>query len=75
MGKMKRLSILALAGSLTVAGLVIFVPARADEPIEMNVPAPEFEKADEWINVAQAKPLKLKDLRGQVVVVHYWTFG
>ena len=65
---MKRLSILALAGSLTVAGLVIFVPARADEPIEMNVPAPEFEKADEWINVAQAKPLKLKDLRGQVVV-------
>jgi hypothetical protein len=46
--------------------------ARGEQPVVMNLPAPEFEKADEWIN---SKPLQLKDLRGQVVALHFWTFG
>ena len=36
--------------------------------------APELEERsdEEWIN---SKPLKLSELRGQVVVLHFWTFG
>ena len=39
---------------------------------EMNLAAPEFKDIDEWINT---KPLEFKDLRGKVVVLHFWTFG
>jgi peroxiredoxin len=55
---------------------LMFTQARGEQqPVAMNIRAPEFElgdKAGEWIN---SKPLQLKDLRGQVVVVHFWTFG
>ena len=34
--------------------------------------APELKHADQWINSA---PLSLEGLRGQVVAVHFWTFG
>jgi hypothetical protein len=64
-----------MAVLLFVGGMLVFMPARGEQPVAMNLPAPEFEladKADEWIN---SKPLKLKDLRGQVVVLHFWTFG
>jgi thiol-disulfide isomerase/thioredoxin len=36
------------------------------------VPAPEFTEVSEWINT---KPLKMADLKGKVVVVHFWTNG
>ena len=65
---MKRM----IAGVLLVGALLMFMPARGEQPVAMSIPAPEFEKAEEWIN---SKPLQLKDLRGQVVVVHFWTFG
>jgi hypothetical protein len=65
---MKRM----ISAALLVGGVLMLIPARGEQPVAMNLPAPEFEKADEWIN---SKPLQLKDLRGQVVVVHFWTFG
>lgn len=34
--------------------------------------APEFRQATEWINT---EPQTLQQLRGQVVVVHFWAFG
>ena len=34
-------------------------------------PAPEF-KGGPWLN---SSPLKMKDLRGKVVLVEMWTFG
>jgi hypothetical protein len=46
--------------------------ASAEQPAEMNIAAPELKGIDEWIN---SKPLELKDLHGQVVVLHFWTFG
>ena len=43
-----------------------------EQPVAMKIAAPELQGIDNWIN---SKPLQLKDLRGQVVVVHFWTFG
>ncbi len=37
-------------------------------------PAPELTN-DIWLNVAQAAPLRLADLRGKVVAIDMWTFG
>ena len=38
-----------------------------------EVPAPEIAEVETaWIN---SKPLTLAQLRGRVVVVHFWTFG
>ena len=34
--------------------------------------APEFRDVGGWVN---SKPLTMAQLRGQVVVVHFWTFG
>jgi hypothetical protein len=77
-----------VAGVVVIVGLTIGgvsirrsaaeaeTPQASDEqPVAMSIPAPEFERGDKaegWINT---KPLKLQDLRGQVVVVHFWTFG
>jgi hypothetical protein len=46
--------------------------AGAQQPAAMKIRAPELKGIDEWIN---SKPLSLKDLKGKVVVVHFWAFG
>ena len=47
---------------------------RAQQPATFKAQAPELEERaqSEWIN---SKPLKLSELHGQVVVLHFWTFG
>jgi thiol-disulfide isomerase/thioredoxin len=40
---------------------------------EDRIKAPEFVDVTEWLNTKQ--PLSLDKLKGQVVVVHFWTFG
>jgi peroxiredoxin len=47
-------------------------PAGPDPQEKAPAVAPEFAKETEWL---QGKPLTLASLRGQVVVVHFWTFG
>ncbi len=37
-----------------------------------NVPAPGFDGATKWLNTD--KPLSLKDLKGKVVLVDFWTY-
>jgi hypothetical protein len=61
-----------------IASLLVFsmflsaTPAFAEAPVSMKVPAPELEGITDWINT---KAIKLGDLKGQVVVLHFWTFG
>ena len=63
--------LLALAFAAVV--LLRRPPVQAEaEPAEKPRPAPEFARGTQWL---QSKPLTLAFLRGQVVVVHFWTFG
>ena len=64
---MKRLFGLPLAGIMLVAAA-----CNAQQPASMRIKAPELEGISDWVNT---KPLKLADLKGQVVVLHFWTFG
>jgi hypothetical protein len=63
---MRRLLEFAVLGTLLAAGL-----AHTDPP-GMGVRPPELRGVTEWVN---SKALKLADLKGEVVVVHFWTFG
>jgi thiol-disulfide isomerase/thioredoxin len=56
---------LAFAAALLLPGA-----ARAQTPIK-PVPAPELDGGVAWINTG--KPLKLKDLRGKIVILDFWT--
>jgi thiol-disulfide isomerase/thioredoxin len=64
-----------LAVAFVVLALAVgnrgFLARSADEK-EKPVPAPEFTGVTEWVN---AKPLKMADQKGKVVVVHFWTNG
>jgi thiol-disulfide isomerase/thioredoxin len=60
-------AIAASAGALTFAA----PPFGGDRPVNAVRAAPEFQRIDTWLN---SPPLKLEDLRGQVVLVDFWTY-
>lgn len=70
--------LLLSCGILALAVAIILLVRRpaahavANAPEEMRTAAPEFAPGTQWL---QSKPLTLASLRGQVVVVHFWTFG
>lgn len=37
-------------------------------------PAPDFVGADKWLNTDGGKPVSIKDLKGQVVLLDFWTY-
>lgn len=51
---------------------VIKPKGRVENPFPKAFPAPDLEGGVEWLNVAG--PISLKDLRGKVVVLDFWTF-
>lgn len=54
--------------------LALGVEARAGEQEGKPRPAPPLPESG-WLNTPENKPLRLKELRGQVVLVEFWTFG
>ena len=46
--------------------------SRAGDPPPKAEPAPELTGVAAWIN---SEPLKPADLKGRVVIVHFWTHG
>lgn len=61
-----------LAAAWAFFGVASLGRGQDDLPVEMKLQAPGFEGISDWIN---SKPLKLADLRGRVIVLHFWTFG
>ncbi len=68
----------AAASDPAVGGTTLNLPDPIAEnlptsvPLEDLGPAPELAGISAWIN---AEPLTLASLRGEVVLVHFWTFG
>ena len=62
------------AVSLTLLLAAFILPGWTQQqmPVRLRAKPPEFRDVDEWINT---KPLTFAKLRGQVVAVHFWTFG
>ena len=52
-------------------GVVMGATATEDAP---RVRAPDFDGADAWLNTDGDKPLSIKDLKGQVVLLDFWTY-
>jgi len=54
--------------------LALLLTSIAAGQVRLKGQAPELEErpGEEWIN---SEPLKLSDLRGKVVVLHFWTHG
>lgn len=73
--KLPRVAIassIAAAIAASVAALAFAAPQLgANASAGLARPAPEFQNIDTWLN---SPPLKLEALRGQVVLVDFWTY-
>ncbi len=48
--------------------------ASSGERLPVLGPAPDFTGNQEWFNTPGGQPLSLRELRGQVVLVDFWTY-
>ncbi len=65
-----RSHILKLAAVAALATLAVGFFHASGPGLGLGAPAPEL-RAGPWLN---SEPLKLKDLRGKVVLINMWTF-
>ena len=66
----RRLVIAIVVCGVCVGGAVRVL--RGGETRGVNAPAPELVRIARWVN---SDGMKVADLRGKVVVLHFWTFG
>lgn len=52
--------------------ILLLLSFAGSGPAEFKAVAPEFARVTRWVN---SKPLKLTELRGKVIVVHFFAFG
>jgi hypothetical protein len=52
--------------------LPLLIALTVPQPAQFKAVAPEFKDVTTWVN---SKPLKLSELKGKVVVVHFFAFG
>ena len=65
----------ARAAGLVLLTLLSVLPLRAAPAGDVKPkPAPELPKKG-WLNTPDNKPLRLKELRGKVVLLEFWTFA
>ncbi len=68
---MRRTFLILACGTMTWLTLGARQDDKPNRPLRLQ-DAPEFSGVTRWIN---SEPLTLKELRGKVVVVHFWTNG
>jgi cytochrome oxidase Cu insertion factor (SCO1/SenC/PrrC family) len=73
---MRRKSSGKLAAAHALAAfLVLLLPgSAAANPVRLQAQAPALS-GTEWLNTSNGGRMSLADLRGQVVILHFWTFG
>jgi len=69
---MRSGKIISLVGLVLASLSISLFAVRGDQLTTSKDKAPEFKQVGEWLNT---KPLQMKDLKGKVVVVHFWAFG
>ncbi len=60
----------AAAVGLSIAALALAAPAALGAALDRPLPAPAFSGIEQWHN---SPPLDIKQLRGKVVLVDFWT--
>jgi DNA-binding beta-propeller fold protein YncE/peroxiredoxin len=69
----------AMAVLMCLAGLLgcnRYGMAMHEEGMELGpVHAPDFDGASKWLNTDNARPISIKDLKGQVILLDFWTYS
>jgi cytochrome c biogenesis protein CcdA/thiol-disulfide isomerase/thioredoxin len=53
----------------------IAITKKISNGLDTPFPAPQFAKSDIWLNTPGNKPLTMKELKGKVVLVDFWTYS
>jgi len=67
-----RRAFFSLGLGLLAVAAAAQTPEPPRQPAQFRARPPELRQVEKWIN---SPPLTLAKLRGQVVVLHFWTFG
>jgi cytochrome c biogenesis protein CcdA/thiol-disulfide isomerase/thioredoxin len=61
-------------GSNSVSGSLVSCPEASPGLVTCGL-APNFTDVTKWLNTPNGKPLSIKELRGKVVLVDFWTYS